>query len=145
MIMRRNLIPIGLAALLAAGAVGALVAAQPPAQEHGTQSIAGWEISGGGGILIMTRRIGDNQIEYAIVGGSHAAPVSERYRVETRAEGGSCADERRVAVSNPFPAERGGEIRAQIVARLAAMDPSCALRLAQNAALIAGFEAAYEA
>lgn len=144
MTMRRTFVPIGLATVLAAGAVGALVSAQPPAPEaQGREIVAGWEVSWDGGALFMIRTIPGGRIEYSIIGGSHAVPTTERFRLETLTDGGGCTDEQRVSVANPVPAERAGEIHRQIEARLAARDPSCALRPAQNAALSEGFEAAY--
>ena len=144
MTMRRRFVPIGLAILLAAGAVGALVSAQPPAPEaQGRQIVAGWEVSWDGGALFIIRNIPGGRIEYSIIGGSHSVPTTERFRLETLTDGGGCTDEQRVSVANPLPAERAGEIRRQIDARLAARETSCALRPAQNAALSEGFEAAY--
>ena len=136
---RRTFIPIGFAALLAAGALGAIVAAQPP------QSVAGWEIDvdGSGGYLVMTRQVGPNRIEYWMMGGSHAAPSTQHFRVELITDRGSCTNEEAVsAVASP-PAEQAGRIRAQIEAKLASMDSICVLRPAQNAALVSGFDAAY--
>lgn len=141
---RRTLVPIGLAMLLAAGAVGALVAAQPPApDQQGTQSAAGWEIRGDVGFLTMSRQVGHNRIEYNIFGGSHAVPFTENFRVETETIQSSCADEEDVSVGNPPAARRARLVRIQIERKLASLAANCTLPPAQNAALIQGFEAAY--
>jgi len=144
MITPRAFAPIGLSILLAAGGIGALVAAQPPgSDEQATQSAAGWEIRGDVGFLTMSRQIGRNRIEYNIYGGSHAVPFRESFRVETETSQMGCAGEEDVSVGNPVAAQRVRLIRVQIERRLASMGANCTLPPPQSAALIQGFDAAY--